>query len=154
MVRRQERGGGTNNTETTEEKLEQKDQIKCNVTRQILGAQGEISEVGIPLPHNSDNTHALVSGNNNNNNNMMKYGMQEIPTVTLSTTLLKPTGQANLYVWFVYVPHTVWNNAQRQISGSMRADKTNYTVLQQNRILKIPGLGIGSISKELFLIGY
>ena len=42
--------------------------LGCNVKRQSLGAEWEMSKVGIPPPHNSDNHHALVDSINKNTN--------------------------------------------------------------------------------------
>ena len=42
--------------------------MKCNVTLRILGAEWEMSKVGIPPPHDPSNPHALVARINNINN--------------------------------------------------------------------------------------
>ena len=34
-----------------------------SISDESLGAEGSMSEVGIPLPHNSDKPHAPVAGN-------------------------------------------------------------------------------------------
>ena len=41
--------------------------LKSNNKRRSLGAEWEMSEVGIPPPHNSDSPNALVTSTNNNN---------------------------------------------------------------------------------------
>ena len=61
----QGREGEMNDPEEKEEKVGRKDQIKFNVKRQSLGADGEMSEVNIPPPHNLVNPHALVVRNKN-----------------------------------------------------------------------------------------
>ena len=40
--------------------------LKSNIKQHILGMEGEMSEVGIPPPHDLDNPHALVDSINNN----------------------------------------------------------------------------------------
>ena len=42
-----------------------RDRLKSNNKRQSLGVEWEVSEVGIPPPHNLDNHHALVESINN-----------------------------------------------------------------------------------------
>ena len=46
-------------------------------------------------------------------------------TSTLATTFHKPAGEANPYVWFGYVPLTIFNHTGEQVSGSMNADTMN-----------------------------
>ena len=40
-------------------------------------------------------------------------------------TFYKPTGEANLYVWFEYVPLTIFNHTLGQVSVSMNSDPIN-----------------------------
>ena len=44
---------------------------------------------------------------------------------TLTTTLHKLTGEANLYVRFGYGPLTIFEHTQGQVSGSMNFDPIN-----------------------------
>ena len=53
---------------------------------------------------------------------------------TLATTLHKPTGEENLYVQFGYVPLTIFNHNQGQISGLMNSDPMNMIKTSQQSI--------------------
>ena len=46
----------------------------------------------------------------------------EHPTGTLTITFHKPTGEANLYIWFRYGPQIIFNHTRRQVSGSINTD--------------------------------
>ena len=46
-----------------------RDRLKSNNKRQSLGVEWEVSEVGIPPPHNLEKPHALVASIYNKNNN-------------------------------------------------------------------------------------
>ena len=43
-------------------------------------------------------------------------------TCALTTTLNKPTGEANTYILFVYFPQIICNHTWGEVSGSMNAD--------------------------------
>ena len=45
-------------------------------------------------------------------------------TITLIRTLLKPEGEANPHIQFVYNHHTIFNNTRVHVSESMNADLT------------------------------
>ena len=49
----------------------------------------------------------------------------EHPTGTLAMTFHRTVGETNMYVWFGYIPQTICNNTQGQVSGSMNADQIN-----------------------------
>ena len=57
------------------------------------------------------------------------YGKYSRPTGTLTTTLLKPTGQANEYVWFGYGPQKIFKNNIGQVSGSINIHLRNTKAL-------------------------
>ena len=54
---------------------------------------------------------------------------------TLATTFHKPSGEANLYVWFGYGQMKIWNHTWGQVSVSMNADTINmiHTSQQQEK---------------------
>ena len=43
-------------------------------------------------------------------------------TSTLYTIFHKPTRESNLYVWFVYIPLTMFNHTRVQVTGSINAE--------------------------------
>ena len=43
-------------------------------------------------------------------------------TVNFATAFHKPSGLANPYILFLYEPHTIYNNTQGQVTGSMNTD--------------------------------
>ena len=49
----------------------------------------------------------------------------EHPTGTLATTFQKPSGEANPYVCFGYIPHTIWDHTRGQVSVSMNDNPIN-----------------------------
>ena len=58
-------------------------------------------------------------------------------------TLHKPAGGEDLYVWFGYVPKTIYNNTRGQVSVSMNTDtinaeKNGSTINDANIITKNP----------------
>ena len=55
----------------------------------------------------------------------------EHPTGTLVTNFINPVGEANLYVRFGYVPHTVFYHTQGQVSVSMKY----YTISTNNQVI-------------------
>ena len=62
--------GETKNTENGRKKgWGRRDRVKSNNMRRSLGAEWEISDVGIPTPHISENPHTLVESITNKNNN-------------------------------------------------------------------------------------
>ena len=64
--------------------------------------------------------------------NVKKY---EQPTSTLAMTLLKPSGEENLYVRFVYSPKENFNHTRGKFVESMNDDSinTNKQVNNQRR---------------------
>ena len=46
-------------------------------------------------------------------------------TKTLTTSSLKPAGEANMYVHVVYAPHKIFKHNQGQVSASTNADPFN-----------------------------
>ena len=49
----------------------------------------------------------------------------EQPTVTLTTTFLKPVVESNVYVCFGYYPQTIFYHTCGQVSGSMNVEMIN-----------------------------
>ena len=64
---------------------------------------------------------------------MININNQLHPTVALDMAFLKPLGEANLYVWFVYIPQKKINNIQVQVLLSMTSDLINSNKLVKNQ---------------------
>ena len=61
-------GGNINPEIGRRNRLDRRARLNSNNKQRSLVAEWEMSEVGIPPPHNSDNPHALMASINNNNN--------------------------------------------------------------------------------------
>ena len=59
---------------------------------------------------------------------------ETIKTGTLVTTFHKPAGEENPYVWFGYVPLTIFNHIPVQVSGSMNSNPVNMIHTSQQSI--------------------
>ena len=51
---------------------------------------------------------------------------------TLATTFDKTAGESNIYVWFVYIPQTILNPTQGQVSVSMNEYLLNAKLTSKN----------------------
>ena len=60
--------------------------------------------------------------------------MNKQPTGTHAINLLKPVGEANKYVRFGYIPHTIFYHIQGKVSGFINANKqvNNKKLFHQN----------------------
>ena len=57
------------------------------------------------------------------------------PTDTLATTLLKPTGEENIYVQFLYSPQKNLNHTRVQVLVSINANPINTKKQVNNKLL-------------------
>ena len=64
---------------------------------------------------------------------MININNQLHPTVALDMAFLKPLGEANPYVWFLYIPQKKFNNIQGQVLLSMNSDLINSNKLVKNQ---------------------
>ena len=60
----------------------------------------------------------------------------EHPIGKLDTTFHKPAGKSNLYVWFKYGPHTIFEYTWGQVSGSMNSHLNNTNKQVQQSTIK------------------
>ena len=64
----------------------------------------------------------------------MDVTKDEHPTITLVVTLIKPAGEANMYVRFGCIPQKTFYQTQGKVPGSMNTDLINAKKQVNNKL--------------------